>query len=233
MQGNPREHGQYASPGAFMQEIEILAPTFLEYWAIRSLLPALRVHRTGVRLARWPGTRQETGIVVCGLAGALSANLDPGTVLVPRQVCLATGAKLPCDPLLVERLITAARSLRMPLHTGPLLTAPSLITGQARLYWARQGFIAADMETGLLLGQHLRVATVRVVLDNPYYELSSRWLEPGKALFQPHLWPQLCWLGWTAPCYAWQAARVLKAGLSLEPAKISYDATKEKHEYDE
>lgn len=194
-----------------MHSVEILAPTLLEYLAVRYALPHAHVYWAGMRLARWKGARQGSSVVVCGVAGALAPSLPPGTILVPEQVGLVDGEIMRCDPALVQALVTAARALRFQPDTRPLLTAPSLIVGKERGEWYRQGFVAADMEMGLLAGRPLRVATVRVVLDSPEYGISPDWLRPSKALFQPKLWRELLWLGRMAPRYALRAAKVLKA----------------------
>lgn len=194
-----------------MHSVEILAPTFLEYLATRCVLPHAHVRWAGMQLARWKGTDQGSFVIVCGLAGALAPGLPPGTVLIPEQVGLTDGEIIQCDPALVQALVTAARALRFQLDTRPLLTAPSLIVGKERGDWYRQGFVAADMETGLLAGRNLRVATVRVVLDSPEYGISPDWLRPTRALLQPRLWRELLWLGRMAPRYALRAAQVLKA----------------------
>lgn len=205
-----------------MHDVEILAPTLLEYWAVRCTLPRTPSSWTGVRLTRWKGTRQDAIVIVCGLAGALTTGLNPGTVLIPEQVGFADGRTMPCDPELVQALITAAHSLHFQPHTGPLLTSRSLIVGAARHGWSQRGFVAADMETGLLAEQHLRVATIRVVLDSPEYGISPAWLHPTRALLQPPLWRELFWLSHAAPQYALRAARVLKACLNPE-AGSSFD----------
>lgn len=194
-----------------MHSVEILAPTFIEYLATRSALPHAHVYRAGMRLTRWKSAHQGSIVVVCGLAGALASGLAPGTILIPEQVGLVDGKFMRCDPALVQALVTAARSLRFQPDTRPLLTAPSLIVGRERNEWYRQGFVAADMETGLLAGRDLRVATVRVILDSPEYGISPDWLQPTRALLQPKLWRELLWLGRMAPRFALRAARVLKA----------------------
>ena len=94
-----------------MHSVEILAPTFLEYWAVRRTLPHARTSWAGVRLARWKGARQGSIVVVCGLAGSLAPGLRPGTVLIPGWVGLADGRILHCDPALVQALVTAAHTL--------------------------------------------------------------------------------------------------------------------------
>jgi len=203
-----------------MRTMEILAPTLLEYWAVRSALPYAHASWAGVRLARWQGARQNSIVVVCGLAGALAPGLHPGAVLIPDWVGLTDGRIVHCDPALVQTLVTAARALHFRPDTRPLLTAPSLIIGKDRHDWFQRGFVAADMETGLLVGRNLRVATVRVVLDSPEHSISSDWLRPTRALLQPSLWRELFWLSRVAPQYALRAARVLKVGLGTEPGSM-------------
>ncbi len=193
--------------------VEILAPTFLEYWAVRRILPHVRVSRAGVRLTHWKGERQGSIVVVCGLAGALAPTLPPGTVLIPEWVGLANGQIMQCDPVLVRTLVIAARALHFQPETGPLLTARSLIVGNERHTWFQRGFVAADMETGLLAGRSQRVATVRVVLDSPAQGISADWLRPARVLLYPPLWRELFWLSRVAPRYALRAAHVLKGGL--------------------
>lgn len=201
--------------------MEILAPTALEYWAVRGLCRHTIAHASvslaGVRLARWKGVHHGSIVVVCGLAGALAPGLPPGTVLIPDRVGLADGRIMSCDPILVQALVSAASTLHFRPDTRPLVTAPSLIVGGKRHDWSQQGFVAADMETGLLMGRNLRVATIRVVLDSPEHSISPDWLRPTRALLQPSLWPELFWLGRVAPQYALRAAHVLKVGLSTGP----------------
>jgi hypothetical protein len=197
--------------------MEILAPTILEYWAVRRVLPHGRANWAGVRLARWKGVRQGSTVVVCGLAGALVPNLPSGTVLIPEQVGLVDGRIMRCDPQLIQALVAAAHSLHFQPDTRPLLTTQSLVVKDARHYWAQRGFVAADMETGLLIEKNLRVATIRVILDNPEHDISADWLNPARALLQPKLWQELFWLGRMAPQYALRAALVLKAGPGTGP----------------
>lgn len=199
-----------------MRSMEILAPTFLEYWAVRRVLPHARARWAGVRLARWQGTYQGSIVVVCGLAGALASGLPSGTVLIPDVVGLTDGKIMHCDLPLVHALVTAARTLHFRLDTRPLLTAQSLIVGDDRHDWSERGFVAADMETGLLAGRNLRVATIRVVLDSPEHGISPDWLCPMRAVVQPQHWQELFWLSCVAPQYALRAAHVLKVGLGTE-----------------
>ena len=243
---------QRASLFPATQSVEILAPTLLEYWAIRSILPHARVSWAGVRLARWklqyphsaskkeecstvspPASQQSiiyqenlersidivsgSIVVVCGLAGALVHGLLPGSILIPERVGLADGRIMHCDPILVQMLVSAAHTLHFRSDSRPLLTAQTMIVGSDRHTWSGRGFVAADMETGLLAGRGLRVATIRVVLDYPEQNISPDWLQPTKAFLQPSRWRELFWLSRVAPQYVLRAAHVLKVGLGIGP----------------
>src|SRR5215469_13404310 len=103
------------SPGR--HSMEILAPTLLEYWAVRRTLPHVRANWTGMRLTRWKGVGQGSSVVTCGLAGALAPDLPPGTVLIPDQVGLEDGKIMQCDFTLVQALVAAAQKLDLRLDT--------------------------------------------------------------------------------------------------------------------
>ena len=203
------------APGisAARHTLEILAPTLLEYGAARLAVSHTRVSWTGVRLSRWTGASQDAIVVVCGLAGGVIPGLRSGTVLVPEQIGLPDGRIIQCDPTLVRALTAAAYARGFHPETGPLLTAPSLIVGNERYRWVQRGFVAADMETGLLAERYLRVATIRVILDSPDHGISPDWLLPSRAMLRPSLWRELFWLIHAAPRYSLRAARVLNYGL--------------------
>ncbi len=199
----------------------VLAATRIEAWAARYVLPReVAVLRTGIGLRRGPPPRVRA-FVSCGLAGALSDSLAPGAVVVPRWVGLPSGERLECYPPLVEALARAARELGCEPVTGPMLTAPSLVTGRARREWAGRGFVAVDMETGLLLRRFPRGAAVRVVLDTPERDLSAGWERPARALLDPTLWPQAARMGLLAPACALRAAEVVRRALGRpDPLRI-------------
>lgn len=205
-----------------LARLEILAPTGLEYWAVRAVRPRARVRKVGVGLSGWDVGARGTGAIVCGLAGGLLPALPPGTVLIPELIGTAEGAVIRCDGELRQALWQGARAIGFDPEGGPLLTAGTLVTGVARQEWAARGFVAADMETGLLAGRTDRLATVRVVLDSPERSLSERWLAPGRAISQPSLWPELLWLAWAAPRYAVRAARVAAAGVERLHAALEH-----------
>lgn len=198
---------------AAAQQLTVLAATRLEAWIARwALPPSVPVRRVGVGLRRMRGPVEEP-FIACGLAGGLSDDLRPGAVVVPHWVALPSGQWLPCWPPLVEALRDAVRELGFEPTSEPLLTAPSLLTGPARAAWRDRGFGAVDMETGLLLRQAPRGATVRVVLDTTRRELAPGWERPGTILLDPRRWSELLWLSRAAPAYAWRAASVVRVAV--------------------
>lgn len=230
MQGKTSRAGRDSGPASAssaatyrsrLDEVQVLTPTALEYWAVRATFPAANVILSGVSLSRRPETGGEIAIT-CGLAGGLDAELAPGTVVIPGWVGATDGRSFACDQTLVQALTAGARALGFEPDPRPLLTSPTFVTGSDRDYWSRRGFVAADMETGLLAERNLRVAAVRVVLDSPSHDLTEKWLRPGRAIMEGSgpaarfsAWRELFWLCGTAPRYSLRAARVLHAGLQL------------------
>ena len=195
-------------------ELAVLAPTRLEAWAARRAMPAgVPVYRVGVGLSHWQA-QPATAIVVCGLAGSLTDELAPGSVVVPERVGLPSGSVIACDHLLFTALVKAARALGFEPACGLLLTAPEMLTGARRREWAERGFVAADMESALAVRAGSRLGVVRVVLDSPSHEVSGVWLRPLAAAVRPWLWPQAIRLGTTAPRYALRAAKIVALALA-------------------
>ncbi|HEX6506461.1 MAG TPA: hypothetical protein VF221_02410, partial [Chloroflexota bacterium] len=206
MRTGERREGAQVAAGVPLQ---IVAATSLEYWAARWMLGRADVVRGGVGLPNWRRAPDGAMVVVCGLAGGLRADLSPGTVVIPREVGLPDGRIIGCDATLVDALLSSARALGFAPEMGPLLTAPALVTGTQRHHWSKQGFVAADMETGLLAASGVRVAAVRVILDSANRGIAEEWLRPGSAALRPALWGELFWLCRAAPSYSLRAARVL------------------------
>lgn len=203
---------EIAAP-AWSSELCVVTATRLETWAARRVLGRdAEVTRLGVGLSEHC-SKLAGPVVSCGLAGALSPELRPGTIMIPETVGLVTGEILSCDDDLVTALIAAARTLGHEPITAPLLTAPHLITGAARANWARRGLVAVDMESGPLLQQQ-RGAVVRVILDTTERDLAAEWETPWRALTTPRLWPEAGRLALAAPRYALLAARVIHAAIA-------------------
>jgi hypothetical protein len=115
--------------------------------------------------------------------------------------------------LLTRRLKEAAARLGFAACDGALVTLPQLATGGERQRWAEQGFVAADMETGLILADSPHLATVRVVVDAPGDEISPPWTTPERSLLRPRLWPEAARLALAAPRHALRAAAIAAAAL--------------------
>jgi hypothetical protein len=192
--------------------VEMLAPTFLEYVSALMLRPRRSPTYAGMRLSRWKRDENGVAVIICGLAGSLVPELQPGDVFIPSEFAAPNGDVRRCDSTLVDILTTAARRLGFSPRSGRLLTAPNIVTGSDRAMWAERGFDAVDMETGLVPAE-LRVATVRVVLDGPKRPLSAMWVSPVKMLTNPVMARELLWLGRSAPAFALRAARVADAGM--------------------
>lgn len=195
--------------------VTVVAATRLEAWAVRRALPGARLVEAGVGLSRLRGDPPGGAVVTCGLAGALRPDLPTGTVIVPEAVRRPGGAWVACDAALVASLLAAARRLGLEPERAPLATAPALVRGAARAWWAEQGCAAVDMETGLLTAP--RIAAVRVILDTPERDLSGAWRRPVLALARPAAWREALWLCREAPRCARRAAAVLAAALSPAP----------------
>jgi hypothetical protein len=167
-----------------------------------------------VALRHWNEGDAPPLLVTCGLAASLLPQITPGTVVVPDAVALGESDPHPCEPELQAAFLRAAEALGYEAVAGTLVTVPSVVVGSARVRWARLGYIAADMETGLVAAAGRRVAAVRVVLDSPTHEVSERWERPAGVVLHPQVWPELLRLSRQAPRFALRAARVLAAGLA-------------------
>ncbi len=195
--------------------VTVFTATHLETWAARRCLPrGVPVRRVGIGLRGWRSPAA-ADFISCGLAGGLAEASAPGAIVIPEWVELSSGERLRCDAPLVEALVAAARALGHEPLTGPLVTTSSVVGGPARGEWASKGFVAADMETGLLLGWHPRGAAVRVILDSPWRDLSPAWERPLRALRDRSAWSQAAWLCRAAPACALRAAAVVRAALIL------------------
>ena len=188
----------------------------VEAWAVRRRVPHIRLIRGGIGLA---GMREPVTTSVAlsiGLAGGLSAEHAPGTVVIPSRISSATGASLQPDAEWTESLLAASRRLGFPTLDGPLITTETLVTDATRDGWARHGFVAVDMESAAIGAMTARFAAVRVVLDTPVHEISPAWVRPGRAALDPRNWREGAWLLRNAPRFSLRAAEVLAEALRGE-----------------
>ncbi len=120
-----------------------------------------------------------------GLAGGLVPGLEPGTVVIPERIILATGGTLETDPAWRER-IEAALGPGLASDRGALLTVDSPLATPARKAAAAEatGAVAVDMESGAIAAvaadAGLPAMAVRVVADGAADSLPpgvERWID--------------------------------------------------------
>jgi 4-hydroxy-3-methylbut-2-enyl diphosphate reductase len=154
----------------------VLAPLRLEANAVRRGLrePTSRVRRTGMGAAKAARIVAESKppsfgpMIVMGTAAGVDPDLKPGDLVVASEVCDgSTVVSLPGADLLAAELRRAGLSAR----AGKLTTVPGLVKSSQRSKLAAKGFLAADMETAVLLGaaQDTRPrAVIRAVSDSGF-----------------------------------------------------------------
>jgi 4-hydroxy-3-methylbut-2-enyl diphosphate reductase len=119
-------------------------------------------------------------MAIAGTGGGLTADLNPGDLVVATQVSGETdGSVLSCPsaPLLAGEL----RRAGLRALAGQVVTTPHLSLGGGRQRLAAAGALAADMESAqLLAGAAGRPAVVvRAISDTPRRPLLSPWAVPG------------------------------------------------------
>ena len=196
------------------------APLRLEARAVRRGLAGVtegggEVRRTGMgarnsaRQADRLRTEDFGMLAVAGTGGGLAAGLRPGDLVVGSAVSGPDGlVTCPAAPLLAGEL----RRAGLRVQTGQIATVPRIVHGAGRQQLARDGALAADLESALLLTAAAgRPAVVlRAVSDTAQQPLlSPRALTSGAAALRS--------LALAAPALAsWAAAggsrRVLLAG---------------------
>ncbi len=163
-----------------MNDIVIAAPLSIEALLVglgargatvwRTGMGPARSRRSAARLrARDPGT-----LVVMGFAGALSHELEPGDLLLAKEVRVQTGESTPCAT--PPGLIDALRARGLTAHTGTVVSVGSAARGQLRASLAATGAAAVDMESAWLVQDvgRQRPVVMRVIVDTPARELSLR-----------------------------------------------------------
>jgi 4-hydroxy-3-methylbut-2-en-1-yl diphosphate reductase len=163
----------------------ICAPLRVEARALRRGLHGLGgsgyaevdVRRTGYGPARSAAAAarlepSSAGVVVAGVAGALSGDLSVGDVVVASEVH-GGGPVVSCPsaPLLAGELRRAGLRVRV----GPIATVDHLVGKGEHAALADTGAIAVDMESAALLrGSAVRPsAVVRAISDTPAHPLAS------------------------------------------------------------
>lgn len=201
------------SPAPAGADVTVVVATRLEAWAVRRRAPGAAVERGGVGLAGWRPAHPMRVAASVGVAGGLAPGVEAGTAIIATEIALEGGDRVHIDPAWVHVLERAANRLGIPSMCAPLVTARRIVSGAERRPLAAQGFVAADMETALLIGLAPVVVAVRVVLDSVSRDLSSSWERPARAAVDPRRWPEALWLAARAPACALRAAAVVGAAL--------------------
>jgi 4-hydroxy-3-methylbut-2-enyl diphosphate reductase len=150
----------------------VLAPLRLEARAVRRGLreTASRVRRTGMGAARAARTVKESqpgpfgAMIVMGTAAGIADDLKPGDLVVATEVSDGTtSVPLPGADLLAAEL----RRAGLPATAGKIATVPKLVKAARRAELAAAGYLAADMESTVLIGaaNGRPAAVIRAVSD--------------------------------------------------------------------
>lgn len=150
----------------------VLTPMGVERAALRRGLPGALVVRTGVGAARSreaavrAAREPAAAVAVAGFCGAVAEGLRPGDVVVAGEL-RGPGGVIACEsPPLAAALATEGIER---VHIGPLVSADHVVHGPERRVLAREGALAADMESFWLAAAAAGrpFAVLRVVLDAP------------------------------------------------------------------
>ncbi|WP_433868653.1 hypothetical protein [Saccharopolyspora sp. CA-218241] len=150
-------------------DLLVCAPLRLEARALRAGFGP-RVRRTGCgprRSAEWATAHAADdfdALLIAGLAGGTARWVHPGDVVVADEIRGPRGTTT-CSraPALAEAL----RWSGLRVHLGPVRSAARLAVGARRTALAREGVLAADLESAWLAeaAGDRPVAAVRVVVD--------------------------------------------------------------------
>jgi 4-hydroxy-3-methylbut-2-enyl diphosphate reductase len=161
-----------------MSGLLVCAPLRIEARAVRRGIGGGEVRRTGYGAAKsaaqadWLAASPFRMLAIAGTGGGLSGDLTPGDLVVGTEVSGSGGpVSCPSAPLLAGEL----RRAGLRAHQGKITTVDHLVRGAERERLARDGALAADMESSVLLtGAAGRPAVVlRAVSDTPQRPLLS------------------------------------------------------------
>ena len=199
--------------GMRRDDATVVAAMGVEAWAVQRRLPRMRVVRAGIGLASLRERISTPVALSVGLAGGLLTEHEPGTVVIPSRVASAAGEGAECDSEWVAALRAASRRLGYVTLDDPLVTTSALVTDAERHRFARQGFVAVDMESSGIASLAERFAVLRVILDTPAHEIAAAWVHPARAALDPRHWREGAWLLRNGPRCALRAADVLAEAL--------------------
>ena len=109
-------------------------------------------------------------VAVAGFCGAVAGGLRAGDIVVASEVRGPAGATAYASAPLVAALVALGIAR---VQVGPVVSADHLVRGAERAVLAREGALAADMESAWLApaGAGKPFVVLRVVLDTPAREL--------------------------------------------------------------
>ena len=150
----------------------VLTPMRVERAAVRRALPDALVLHSGVGAARSRAAALRAArvpaaaVAVAGFCGAVAEGLRPGDVVVASELRGPDGVVACESAALVAAL--AVEGLER-VHAGPLVSVDHVVHGPERGVLAREGALAADMESAWLAAAAAGrpFAVLRVVLDAP------------------------------------------------------------------
>jgi 4-hydroxy-3-methylbut-2-enyl diphosphate reductase len=161
----------------------LLAPLRIEARALASGSTFASVMRTGAGMSKAESAagriRSATApraVAIAGVAGGLTTDLEPGTLVVADRVVDATTGSLVTELASASLIASELRRRGLSAVVGSVASSPRLVRGaNARSALARTGAIAVDMETAALVRHpwSAPVAVVRAIADTPGRELGS------------------------------------------------------------
>jgi 4-hydroxy-3-methylbut-2-en-1-yl diphosphate reductase len=171
-----------------MDRLLVLTPMYVERAAVRSALPDVTVLRTGIGAARSRAAALRaaqapaTAVAVAGFCGAVAEGLRPGDLVVATELRGASCGVISCDPAPLMAALATEGFERV--YAGPVTSVDHVVRGPERAALAREGALAADMESAWLApGAAGRpFAVLRVVLDAPGSGLTRGARQLGGAL---------------------------------------------------
>ncbi|HEY2603661.1 MAG TPA: hypothetical protein VGI67_19035 [Thermoleophilaceae bacterium] len=154
----------------------MLAPLRIEAWAARRAAPSADVMRTGMGAERSraaaavAASRPARAVAVLGFCGALSEDLEPGSVVLADEL-RGNGAPLDFQPL--QQLVKELELAGVEALRGPIVSVPKMARGVSRSRLAEDGSVAVDMESAWLAAAAAGrpFAALRAVVDTPSREL--------------------------------------------------------------
>ncbi len=155
-----------------MSRLLVLTPMRIERAAVWRGPPGALVLRTGVGAARSRAAALRAArapaaaVAVAGFCGAVAEGLRPGDVIVASELRGPAGVVACESAALVAALATEGIER---VHVGPVASTDHVVHGAERGVLAREGALAADMESAWLAAAAAGrpFAVLRVVLDAP------------------------------------------------------------------